>query len=152
MRRGGALSFDRCSRALWGERRLRVVLYADDSCDWRRLGLAHTFEFATDGLHLDIEIVPQARHRRLVCTAVLEDDGSASASSEGETRTEVMRLHYLEGLSIRARCSAAFSLSQKRSQAFESSRGGTHRTKGISTVAARFVPSAGSDLVGGRLS
>jgi hypothetical protein len=46
------------SLALWGGRRLRVVLYADDSCDWRRLGLADAFEFATDGLHLDIEIVP----------------------------------------------------------------------------------------------
>jgi hypothetical protein len=53
------------SLALWSERRLRVVLYADDSCDWQRLGLADAFEFATDAMHLDIEIVPhEARVNR----------------------------------------------------------------------------------------
>src|SRR5215831_20462836 len=46
------------SLALWSERRLRVVLHADDSCDWQRLGLADAFEFAADAMHLDIEIVP----------------------------------------------------------------------------------------------
>jgi hypothetical protein len=50
--------------ALWSERRLRVVLYADDSCDWRRLGLTDAFEFATDGLHFEIEIVPHEAHPR----------------------------------------------------------------------------------------
>ena len=46
------------SLALWSDRRLRVVLHADDSCDWQRLGLADAFEFATDVLHLEVDIVP----------------------------------------------------------------------------------------------
>ena len=46
------------SLALWSEQRLRVVLAADESCNWQRLGLADAFEFATDGLHLDVDIVP----------------------------------------------------------------------------------------------
>ena len=46
------------SLALWSDRRLRVVLHADESCDWQRLGLADAFEFATDGLHLEVDIVP----------------------------------------------------------------------------------------------
>lgn len=46
------------SLALWSQRRLRVVLSADDSCDWQSLGLADAFEFASDSLHLDVDIVP----------------------------------------------------------------------------------------------
>ena len=57
------------SLALWSQRRLRVVLYADDSCDWQGLGLADAFEF-TDSLHLDVDIVPlearPGRRRQLV--------------------------------------------------------------------------------------
>jgi len=34
-------------------------VHADESCDWHQLGLADAFEFATDGLHLDIDIVPR---------------------------------------------------------------------------------------------
>ena len=50
------------SLALWSQRRLRVVLYADDSCDWQGLGLADAFEFATDSLHLEVDIVPLEGH------------------------------------------------------------------------------------------
>lgn len=46
------------SLALWSQRRLRVVLYADDSCDWQSLGLSDAFEFASDSLHLEVAIVP----------------------------------------------------------------------------------------------
>jgi hypothetical protein len=46
------------SLALWSQRRLRVVLCANDSCDWQSLGLADAFEFASDSLHLDVAIVP----------------------------------------------------------------------------------------------
>jgi hypothetical protein len=56
------------SLALWSQRRLRVVLSADDSCDWQSLGLADAFEFASDSLYLDIDIVPHegrpCRHPR----------------------------------------------------------------------------------------
>lgn len=51
------------SLALWSQRRLRVVLSADDSCDWQSLGLADAFEFASDSLHLDVAIVPHERRR-----------------------------------------------------------------------------------------
>jgi hypothetical protein len=51
------------SMALWSEQRLRVVLYADDGCDWQRLGLTDAFDFATDSLHLDVEVVPQEVRR-----------------------------------------------------------------------------------------
>jgi hypothetical protein len=46
------------SLALWSQHRLRVVLSADDSCDWQSLGLADAFEFASDSLHLDVDVVP----------------------------------------------------------------------------------------------
>ena len=46
------------SLALWSQRRLHVVLCANDACDWQSLGLADAFEFASDSLHLDVAIVP----------------------------------------------------------------------------------------------
>jgi hypothetical protein len=49
------------SLALWSQRRLRVVLSADDSCDWQSLGLTDAFECASDSLHLDLDIVPYER-------------------------------------------------------------------------------------------
>jgi hypothetical protein len=52
------------SLALWSQRRLIVVLSADDSCDWQSLGLSDAFEFASDSLHLDVAIVPHERRRR----------------------------------------------------------------------------------------
>jgi hypothetical protein len=51
------------SLALWSQRRVRVVLCADDSCDWQSLGLSDALEFASDSLHLDVDIVPhEVRH------------------------------------------------------------------------------------------
>ena len=44
--------------ALWSDRRLRVVLFADDSCDWDRLGLADALGLGQETLHFDVEIVP----------------------------------------------------------------------------------------------
>ncbi len=51
------------SLALFSGERLRVVLAADDSSTWEQLGLCDALNFADDGLHLDIEIVPHPQER-----------------------------------------------------------------------------------------
>lgn len=45
--------------ALWNDRRLRVVLFVDDSCDWDRLGLVDALGLGNETLHFDVEITPQ---------------------------------------------------------------------------------------------
>lgn len=74
--------------ALWSERPLRVVLFVDDSCDWKRLGLCDALGLESGGLHLDVEIVPhevrqRSRARRLT--------GLGSFASERQSLRRVGR-------------------------------------------------------------
>lgn len=48
--------------ALWAGQRLRVVLLADDSCEWEQLGLVDALGLG-DELLVDIEVVPHAVRR-----------------------------------------------------------------------------------------
>lgn len=51
------------SLSLFSGQRLRVVLAADDSSTWERLGLCNALELGEDSLYLDIEVVPHQRTR-----------------------------------------------------------------------------------------
>ena len=50
--------------ALWWGKPLRVVLFADDTSDWERLGLVDALGFGCETLHYEVEVVPLAPHRR----------------------------------------------------------------------------------------
>ena len=51
------------SLALWADRPLRVVLFADESFEWERHGLLDALGFGNDGLHLDVQVVPMTPRR-----------------------------------------------------------------------------------------
>ena len=46
------------SLALWTNTPVHVVLYADETYEWERLGLLDALGFESDGLHINVEIIP----------------------------------------------------------------------------------------------
>lgn len=44
--------------ALWHQQPVRVVLFADDRCDWERSGLLDALGFGHETLHYEVDIVP----------------------------------------------------------------------------------------------
>jgi len=64
------------SLALWTDRPVRVVLYADDSYEWERHGLLDALGFGGDSLHLDVQVVPFSSRRRGRTAKLLRGLGS----------------------------------------------------------------------------
>lgn len=63
------------SLSLWGDKPLRVVLFADESLEWERHGLLDALGFGNDGLLLDVQWVP-VTPRRVRRGKYLRDLGS----------------------------------------------------------------------------
>jgi hypothetical protein len=49
------------SMALWAERPVRVVLYADETYEWERCCLLDGLGLGAESLHMDVQFVPLAR-------------------------------------------------------------------------------------------